>query len=159
MACILTGEADATAADGLAWVRRITRELDIPPLGAYGIGQGDVPVLVEKASKASSMKANPIVLEPIVNIDVTVPQANMGDITGDLSSKRGRISGTSTGSGGMLTISGQVPLSELDSYQSELKSVTGGAGSYSMEFSHYDPVPPVIQKQLADEFKPAADED
>ncbi len=83
----------------------------------------------------------------------------MGDITGDLSSKRGRISGTSTGSGGMLTISGQAPLSELDSYQSELKSVTGGAGSYSMEFSHYDPVPPAIQKQLSEEFKPAADED
>jgi elongation factor G len=52
-----------------------------------------------------------------------------------------------------------VPLSELDSYQSELKSVTGGAGSYAMEFSHYDPVPAMIQKQLAAEFKPAADDD
>jgi elongation factor G len=104
-------------------------------------------------------KANPIVLEPVVDIHVTVPQENMGDITGDLSSKRGRISGTATGSGGMLTVTGQVPLSELDSYQSELKSVTGGAGSYSMAFSHYDPVPAMIQKQLASEFKPAADED
>ena len=104
-------------------------------------------------------KASPIVLEPVVDIHVSVPQENMGDITGDLSSKRGRISGTSTGSGGMLTVSGQVPLSELDSYQSELKSVTGGAGSYAMEFSHYDPVPAMIQKQLASEFKPAADED
>jgi elongation factor G len=104
-------------------------------------------------------KANPIVLEPVVDIHVTVPQENMGDITGDLSSKRGRISGTATGSGGMLTVTGQVPLSELDSYQSELKSVTGGAGSYSMEFSHYDPVPAMIQKQLASEFNPAADED
>jgi elongation factor G len=104
-------------------------------------------------------KAKPIVLEPVVDIHVTVPQENMGDITGDLSSKRGRISGTATGSGSMLTVSGQVPLSELDSYQSELKSVTGGAGSYSMEFSHYDPVPAMIQKQLAAEFRPAADED
>jgi len=104
-------------------------------------------------------KASPIVLEPVVEIHVTVPQDNMGDITGDLSSKRGRISGTSTGSGGMLTITGQVPLSELDSYQSELKSVTGGAGSYAMQFSHYDPVPPMIQKQLSAEFNPAADED
>ena len=104
-------------------------------------------------------KANPIVLEPVVDIHISVPQENMGDITGDLSSKRGRISGTSTGSGGMLTVSGKVPLSELDSYQSELKSVTGGAGSYAMEFSHYDPVPAMIQKQLASEFKPAADED
>jgi len=104
-------------------------------------------------------KAKPIVLEPVVDIHVTCPQENMGDITGDLSSKRGRISGTATGRGSMLTVSGQVPLSELDSYQSELKSVTGGAGSYSMEFSHYDPVPAVIQKQLAAEFRPAADED
>jgi elongation factor G len=113
----------------------------------------------KKAFLDAINKANPIVLEPVVDIHVTVPQDNMGDITGDLSSKRGRISGTSTGSGGMLTVTGQVPLSELDSYQSELKSVTGGAGSYSMEFSHYDPVPPMIQKQLAAEFKPAADED
>ena len=104
-------------------------------------------------------KANPIVLEPVVDIHVTVPQDNMGDITGDLSSKRGRISGTSTATGGMLTVTGQVPLSELDSYQSELKSVTGGAGSYSMEFSHYDPVPPAIQKQLSADYNPAADED
>ena len=104
-------------------------------------------------------KANPIVLEPVVDIHVTVPQEKMGDITGDLSSKRGRISGTATGSGGMLTVTGKVPLSELDSYQSELKSVTGGAGSYSMQFSHYDPVPAMIQKQLASDFNPAADED
>ena len=104
-------------------------------------------------------KANPMVLEPVVDIHVTVPQDNMGDITGDLSSKRGRISGTSTATGGMLTVTGQVPLSELDSYQSELKSVTGGAGSYSMEFSHYDPVPPAIQKQLSADYYPAADED
>ena len=113
----------------------------------------------KKAFLDAIEKANPIVLEPVVDIHVTVPQGNMGDITGDLSSKRGRISGTSTGSGGMLTVSGQVPLSELDSYQSELKSVTGGAGSYSMEFSRYDPVPPMIQKQLASEFRPVADED
>jgi len=113
----------------------------------------------KKAFLDAISKANPIVLEPVVDIRVTVPQDSMGDITGDLSAKRGRISGTSTGSGGMLTISGQVPLGELDSYQSQLKSVTGGAGSYSMEFSHYDPVPPTIQKQLASEFKPAADED
>jgi elongation factor G len=113
----------------------------------------------KKAFLDAIQKANPVVLEPVVDIHISVPQENMGDITGDLSAKRGRISGTSTGSNGMLTVSGQVPLSELDSYQSELKSVTGGAGSYAMEFSHYDPVPAAIQKQLAAEFKPAADED
>ena len=104
-------------------------------------------------------KAAPIVLEPIVGIQVTVPQANMGDIAGDLSSKRGRISGTEALNAGMVMVSGQAPLAELGSYQSELKSVTGGAGSYTMALSHYDPVPANIQQQLVAEFKPAADED
>ena len=113
----------------------------------------------KKAFVDAVTKAHPIVLEPIVDLHVTVPQGNMGDITGDLSSKRGRISGTEAMSGGMVVVSGQAPLSELGSYQSELKSVTGGAGSYTMALSHYDPVPANIQQQLVAEFKPAADED
>ena len=112
-----------------------------------------------KAFADAVSKAAPIVLEPIVDIQVTVPQANMGDIAGDLSSKRGRISGTEAMSAGMVTVSGQAPLAELGSYQSELKSVTGGTGSFAMELSHYDPVPSNIQQQLVAEFKPAADED
>ena len=112
-----------------------------------------------KAFVDAVSKAAPIVLEPIVDIQVTVPQANMGDIAGDLASKRGRISGTEAMSAGMVTVSGQAPLAELGSYQSELKSVTGGTGSFAMELSHYDPVPSNIQRQLVTEFKPAADED
>ena len=113
----------------------------------------------KKAFVDAVNKAAPIVLEPIVDIEVTVPQTNMGDIAGDLSSKRGRISGTEAMSAGMVVVSGQAPLAELGNYQSELKSVTGGAGSFSMELSHYDPVPVNIQHQLVAEFKPAADED
>jgi elongation factor G len=104
-------------------------------------------------------KARPIVLEPVVDIAVTVPQGNMGDITGDLSGRRGRINGTTALAGGMVMITGQVPLSELDNYQSHLKSVTGGVGSYNMELSHYDPVPAQTQQKLAAEFKPSQDED
>ena len=104
-------------------------------------------------------KASPVVLEPIVNIDVTVPQDNMGDIAGGLSSKRGRVNGTTTLSSGMVSISGRVPLGELGTYQSELKSLTGGTGSYTMQFSHYDPVPPQLQHHLQAEYKPAADDD
>ena len=113
----------------------------------------------KKAFLNAVTKAKPIVLEPIVNIDVTVPQGNMGDITGDLSSKRGRINNTTTLAGGMVTVSGQAPLSELGSYQSELKSVTGGSGTFSMEFSHYDPVPAQVQQHLMAEFKPSAEEE
>lgn len=112
-----------------------------------------------KAFLNAVSKAKPTVLEPIVNVDITVPQGNMGDITGDISGKRGRISGTVAVSGGMVVVSGQVPLSEMENYQSHLKSVTGGEGSYSMELSHYDPVPVQMQKKLAEEFKPSHDDD
>jgi elongation factor G len=104
-------------------------------------------------------RARPIVLEPVVELEVTVPQGNMGDIAGDLSAKRGRVGGTESLAGGYVAISGQAPLSELTRYQTELKSVTGGAGSYTMGFSHYDPVPRPIQDKLMAEFKPAVDED
>jgi elongation factor G len=106
-----------------------------------------------KAFIDAVLKARPIVLEPIVNVEITVPEANMGDITGDLSSKRGQVSGTDAPRGGSISISGQVPLSELNGYQSRLNSVTGGHGSYTLELSHYDPVPPPIQQQLVSQHK------
>ena len=93
-------------------------------------------------------KARPIILEPIVNIEITAPEANMGDIAGDISSKRGQLSGTDTLAPGTLLIKGQVPLSELNNYQARLKSVTAGQGSYTIEFARYDPVPPNVQKDL-----------
>jgi len=113
----------------------------------------------KKAFMDAVSKAKPIVLEPIVDIEVTVPQDNMGDIAGGISGKRGRISGTLSLGGGLVAISGQVPLSELEMYQSELKSVTGGAGYYTISFSHYDPVPMNTQQQLMSDFKPGQDDD
>ena len=102
-------------------------------------------------------KARPIVIEPIVEIEVTVPNDNMGDITGDLSSRRGRVSNTDVLSGGMITVSGQVPLAELGDYQSKLKSMTGGEGSYAMQLSHYDPTPATLQKELVKKFEEPED--
>ncbi|MBI2509564.1 MAG: elongation factor G, partial [Betaproteobacteria bacterium] len=96
-------------------------------------------------------KARPIVLEPIVNIEIAAPEHNMGDIAGDLSSRRGQLSGTDTLAPGTLVIKGQAPLSELNNYQARLKSVTAGQGSYTIEFSRYDPVPPGVQKTLAEQ--------
>jgi elongation factor G len=101
-------------------------------------------------------KAKPILLEPIVNIDVTAPESNMGDIAGDISAKRGQISGTDSLAVGTLSIKGQVPLSELNNYQARLKSVTAGQGSFSIELSHYDPVPPNVQKSLAEQHAKSA---
>jgi elongation factor G len=104
-------------------------------------------------------KARPIVLEPIVDIVITAPESAMGDIAGDLSAKRGQVSGTDSLPGGTLVISGKVPLSELNNYQGRLKSVTGGQGSYTIELSHYDPVPPQVQQQIVAGHKSVHDED
>jgi elongation factor G len=94
-------------------------------------------------------KARPIVLEPIVKVEITAPEPKMGDIAGDISAKRGQINGTDTISPGTVAIRAQVPLSELNNYQARLKSVTAGQGSFSIELSHYEPVPPNVQKDLA----------
>ena len=82
----------------------------------------------------------------------------MGDITGDLSSKRGQVSGTHSLQGGSMTVSGQVPLSELNGYQARLNGMTGGEGRYTLELSHYEAVPPTIQQQLMSQYK-VKDED
>jgi len=86
-------------------------------------------------------KAGAIVLEPIVNIEIAAPDKFMGDLTSDLSGKRGQVTGTDNAGGELTTIKGMAPLSELSDYQTRLKSVTGGQGSYSIDFSHYAPVP------------------
>ena len=98
-------------------------------------------------------------LQPIVHMEVTVPEAHVGTITCDLSGKRGRIQGTDIIAGGMAVVKAQAPLSEVMQYQSQLKSVTGGQGSFAMELSHYVPVPPQVQQQIASQYKPKAEEE
>ena len=104
-------------------------------------------------------KARPIVLEPIVDVEVAIPEANVGDVTGGLAGKRARILGTDTQRGGELVIKAQAPLAELIDYPTELKAVTGGRGRYSLDLSHYEPVPAPVQKQLSEAWKPHAEED
>jgi elongation factor G len=105
-----------------------------------------------KATIAAIQAAGAIILEPIVNIEVLVPEANMGDIAGDLSSRRGHVTGTTPRSH-LVVVAGEVPLAEITDYASKLKSVTGGQGSYSIEFSRYAAVPPATQQKLASSFK------
>ena len=106
-----------------------------------------------KAFLDAIQKARPIVLEPIVNVQISVPEHCIGDITGDISSKRGQVSGTQPQPGGLTAVTGQVPLSEINGYGSRLKSITGGQGSYSVEFSHYEQAPPNVQQQLVAQHK------
>ena len=107
----------------------------------------------KKALQAAVQAARPCVLEPIVNVEITAPEGNMGDITGDLSSRRGQVMGTKSEAAGSLTVMAQAPLSELSSYQSRLNSLTGGQGRYTIEFSHYEQVPSNVQQQLASQYK------
>jgi elongation factor G len=102
--------------------------------------------------------ASPVVLEPVVDVEITAPEAVMGDITGDLSARRGQVSGTRGLQAGTLAVLGQVPLSELAAYQSRLNALTGGQGAYTLAFSHYEVVPPAVQQQLVGQYR-VRDED
>jgi elongation factor G len=113
----------------------------------------------KKAVQDAIRTASPIILEPIVEIEVTAPDNAVGDIAGDLSGKRGQVTGTQPRGSEMVAITGKVPLSELDGYQGRLKSLTGGKGTFVMFFSHYAPVPAATQQQLAAQHKTAASED
>ena len=112
-----------------------------------------------KAVIDAILKASPIMLEPIVNIEITTPDRFVGDLTSDLAGKRGQVTGTESTGGDLMAIQGMVPLSEVSEYQSRLRSVTGGQGAYTIEFSHYAPVPPQTQQQLASQFKLDREED
>lgn len=116
-------------------------------------------IAARMAFKDAVAKARPTILEPIVKLEITVPEQKMGDIAGDLSGKRGRIHGTDMLPGGLMVIKAQAPLAELTQYQNQLKSVTAGQGSFVMELSHYDPVPGHVQQQLQSAYKPRAEVD
>ena len=106
-----------------------------------------------KAFLAAIREARPIVLEPIVHVEITAPGQALGDITGDLASRRGMVSGTANGAPGTMMVRGQAPMSELLGYQSRLNALTSGQGRYTIEFSHYEAVPPNTQQRLVGEFK------
>jgi elongation factor G len=108
--------------------------------------------------KAAVAKANPILLEPIHNMEIVVPEDKMGDIIGDMNSRRGRVSGMET-RGRMSVIKVQVPLAEILSYSSDLDSRTGGRGSFTMEFSHYQELPAHLAEKVIAAHKPTAEEE
>ena len=112
-----------------------------------------------KAFLDALQKASPIVLEPIMHLEITAPASAIGDITGDLATKRARINGNNSLAGQRATLSALVPLAEVCEYQSRLKALTGGQGAYTMQLSHYDPVPPRRQQELKDAWRPRAEEE
>jgi elongation factor G len=105
-----------------------------------------------KAFLDAITKARPIVLEPIVGVEINCPANTMGDVAGDLSSRRGQVTGTQTLQANMLAVNGYAPLAELDGYAARLKSMTGGHGAWTMSLSHYEQAPPNLQNQLSSEY-------
>jgi elongation factor G len=98
------------------------------------------------------MEAHPILLEPVVNVEVTTPAEVAGDIIGDMNSRRGRIVGMEP-SGETAVVRASVPMAEMLTYESSLRSMTGGRGGYSMEFSHYEEVPAFLAEKIVKEAK------
>jgi elongation factor G len=112
-----------------------------------------------KAFLEAIQKASPIVLEPVMRVEITAPSSSIGDITGDLATRRARISGNNALPGQRATVEALVPLAEISEYQLRLKALTGGEGAYAMELSHYDPVPARRQQQLVQAWRPRAEAD
>ena len=112
----------------------------------------------KKAFIDAVSKAGPIVLEPIADVTVTVPSGNMGDIAGELSSRRGRISDTDSLPSGAVSITGAAPLAEMSDFQARLNAISGGEGTFVMEFGSYEPAPMDIQKKLSAEFQHPEDD-
>ncbi len=113
----------------------------------------------KKAFIEAVNKASPALLEPFVTVEVTAPSQYMGDLTGDISTRRGRVQDTRMLPGDRCTVVAQAPLSELQNYSTELKSMTHGSGTYNMEYSHDEPCPPHVQQEVIAAFAGHGDED
>ncbi|MFO1250521.1 MAG: elongation factor G [Inhella sp.] len=107
----------------------------------------------KKALQVAVKEARPVVLEPIVQVEVLTPEAAVGDVSGDLASHRGQVTGTRAAVAGQLVVQGLAPLAELAAFQTRLNAMTSGQARYTLALSHYDPVPPNTQAALAAAYK------
>jgi elongation factor G len=100
-----------------------------------------------EAFKLAFMEANPVLNEPIMKVEITVPEANMGDILGDMNTRRARVQGMNTERGHSI-VNAHVPLAEMLRYTTQLRSMTGGRGVFTMEFDHYETVPAHLTQEI-----------
>ncbi|MBB5203150.1 elongation factor G [Inhella inkyongensis] len=112
----------------------------------------------KRAVYAAVREARPVILEPIVALEVATPESAVGDVSGDLASHRGQVTGTRSAVPGQLIVQGLAPLAELANFQTRLNAMTAGQARYTLALSHYDPVPPNTQAQLMAAHK-VAEED
>jgi elongation factor G len=104
-------------------------------------------IAASMAFKDAARKASPVLLEPVMAVEVVVPEEFMGEVIGDLASRRGHIQGTEA-RGSAQVVTGKVPLKEMFGYATDLRSATQGRANYTMQFSHYEPVPQMISEEI-----------
>lgn len=109
-------------------------------------------IAASQAFQEAAKRARPVILEPIMKLEVVCPEKYMGDVIGSISSKRGQVEGTSP-KGQNIAVNAKVPLSEMFGYTTDLRSMTSGQGSAQMEFDHYDVVPPNVEKEIVEKRK------
>jgi elongation factor G len=113
----------------------------------------------KKAFVDAARRAHPLLLEPIVKLVLNLTPDDVGTVTGDLTGRRGQVLGTRASGNGRLVVEAAAPLAELSDYAGKFKSMTAGAGTYTVEFSHYEPAPAKRQAELAAQWRPRAEED
>jgi elongation factor G len=112
-----------------------------------------------KAWKAGASQGAPVILEPIMEMTITCPEENMGDIMGDISGRRGRVLGSEP-KGKKVVIKASAPMAEVLRYANDLKSITGGRGSFTMRFLQYETLPPnLVEKVIAEAGRPREEEE
>lgn len=156
MAAVEKGVREALAAGVIAGYAVEDIRVTVHDGKSHSVDSKDIAfaTAARKATWVAIMEARPIVLEPIVDVEILAPAAAMGDITGDLASRRGQVNGTEAQLGGAMIVRGQAPAAELIAYATRLNAMTSGEGRYTIAFSHYEPAPATVQNNLRKEHKP-----
>jgi elongation factor G len=143
------GIKDAAARGAIAGYPVVDFKVELIDGKYHAVDSDDLSFQIagRKAFRAAVEKVKPVILEPIMNVEITAPQEASGDILGDINSRRGRVQGMDS-KGNQAVVKASVPLSEMLSYQSTLNSITGARGSYTMELDHYDEVPAQIAQKI-----------
>jgi len=156
MQAVEKGVREALAAGAIAGYAVEDIRITVHDGKSHSVDSKDIAfaTAARKATWVAIMEAQPIVLEPIVDVEIVAPASAMGDITGDLASRRGQVNGTEAQLGGAMIVRGQAPAAELIAYATRLNAMTSGEGHYTIAFSHYEPAPTSVQNALRKEHKP-----
>ena len=155
------GVREAMAAGAIAGYPLVDLKVTVTDGKHHPVDSKEVAFIAagRKALFEAVRKARPVVMEPIVDLEVQVPQDAMGSITGDLAGRRGRVLGTRNLPHGRIVVMAQAPLAELDDYPERLKALTGGNATHTLELAQYEPVPDALQRELCNAFRRSDEED